>query len=462
MRILHAIHDFLPRHRAGSEIYAFQLCRRLARDHDVAVLCAEYDPSRPHGSLTRREFEGLPVFEVVNNWEFRSFDETYASPELNDALDSALADFAPDVLHIHSLLNLSTDLPALASARCIPSVATLHDYTLVCPSGGQRVHVADKQVCRTIDPERCSRCFPQSHFHAQMVSHPAARIAGRSSAVLGLADNVRRRAPRLFRALRTLVSSPAASISGSDIEKRLAAVRRMSEHVSLFVAPSAALGAEFRALGLEAEKMRISDYGFVPFARAARRPSEKLRIGFVGTLAWHKGAHVLLEAASKLDPAAYELLIYGDPTVFPDYAHALELAAAGLPVRFMGGFDETQIAEVYASIDVLVVSSLWPENSPLVIHEAFMAGLPVVGARQGGIPELVTNGRNGLVYDAYSPDELAAALQRLLGEPGLLDRFAAAVPAVKSIEQDAAEWETVYESLASPRPARHAASAARG
>ncbi len=454
MKILHVIHDFLPRHRAGSEIYAFQLCRRLAHAQEVTVLCAEYDPSRPHGSLARRTFDGLPVLELVNNWEFRSFEETYSSSVLSGALDSALASVAPDVLHIHSLLNLTFDLPALARARGIPSVATLHDYTLVCPSGGQRVHVAEQHVCRTIDPQRCSRCFPESPFHAQMASHAAARLAGKSSAVLGLADSVRRRAPRLFSAIRQWVSAPARPATASDIETRLAAVCRMFEYVDLFVAPSAALGEEYVALGLAREKLRVSDYGFAPLARLARTRRGRLRIGFVGTLAWHKGAHVLVEAAAKLDPQAFEVSIYGDPFVSPAYVKELEAAAKGLPVRFMGGFDETRIAEVYAGIDVLVVSSLWPENSPLVIHEAFMAGVPVVGARTGGIPGLVEDGKSGLLYEATSPGELAAALQRLIDEPAMLDRFVAALPAVKSIDEDAAEWEAVYEqvSSASRRP----------
>jgi glycosyltransferase involved in cell wall biosynthesis len=458
LKILHAIHDFLPRHRAGSEIYAYQLCRQLSRSHDVAVLCAEYDPSRLHGSTVRRTFNGLPVFELVNNWEFHSFEETYASPLLNQALESVLDDFSPDVLHIHSLLNLTVDLPRLARARGIASVATLHDYTLVCPSGGQRVHIAEQHVCRSIDPARCSRCFPQSAFHAQMSSQSAARLAGRSGAVLALADHVRRRAPKLFSAIRQWVSSAAEPLAVADIVRRLEAVHRMFEEVDVFVAPSEALGAEFVALGLAPDKLRVSDYGFMPLTAAPRPRRERLRIGFVGTLAWHKGAHVLVEAAARLRPDTFELLLYGDPAVFPDYVQELEAAAKGLPVRFMGGFDETAIAAVYASVDVLVVSSLWPENSPLVIHEAFMAGVPVVGSRQGGIPELVTHDTNGLLYEAYSSHELAAALQRLIDEPGLLERFAAALPAVKSIAEDAAEWEAVYEGLCEANPFRAAAS----
>ena len=54
LNILHAIHDFLPRHQAGSEIYAFELCAELGRTHDVTVVCAEYDLTRRHGEVTWR------------------------------------------------------------------------------------------------------------------------------------------------------------------------------------------------------------------------------------------------------------------------------------------------------------------------------------------------------------------------------------------------------------------------
>ena len=158
MRILHAIHDFLPRHRAGSEIYAFELARELSRRADVFVLAAEYDPATAHGTIRWRSYEGLTVVEIVNNWQFRSFDETYTSDRINAQLSHVLDATAPDVLHVHNLLNLSFDLPRLARERGIRTVATLHDYTLVCPSGGQRVHVAESHVCESIDADRCARC----------------------------------------------------------------------------------------------------------------------------------------------------------------------------------------------------------------------------------------------------------------------------------------------------------------
>jgi glycosyltransferase involved in cell wall biosynthesis len=96
---------------------------------------------------------------------------------------------------------------------------------------------------------------------------------------------------------------------------------------------------------------------------------------------------------------------------------------------------------------VLVVPSLWPENSPLVIHEAFMHGVPVVGARTGGIPGLVTDGASGLLYEPFSVEGLRAALQRTIDDPALLQRLSNGVPAVKSIADDAREWDARYAAL---------------
>jgi glycosyltransferase involved in cell wall biosynthesis len=171
-----------------------------------------------------------------------------------------------------------------------------------------------------------------------------------------------------------------------------------------------------------------------------------VRIGFVGTLVWHKGLHVLLEAVRQLPVGAWEMEAWGALDTFPDYTDELRRMAAGLPVHFRGAFPNEQAAEVYSRFDLLVVPSLWPENSPLVIHEAFMAGVPVVAARIGGIPELIHDGVNGVLYDAHSASSLADALRGLILRPDRIADMAARAPHVKSIEEDAKDWERRYES----------------
>jgi len=457
LKILHACHDFLPRHKAGAELYAFHLASELGRRHDVAILCAEYDPSRAHGEIVRRNYEGLPVYELINNWSFRSLQESYCSEELNARFEALLDEVQPDVLHLHSLLNLSFDLPGIASSRGIPVVATLHDYTLVCPSGGQRMHVAERFTCDDINPERCARCFRGSPFYGQM--SVAQSVGGRPipGPALRLARAVRARLPQLVDPFARLVQSRSTlDVTPKDVERRLSYLEKVYRDVDLFVAPSKALGEECVRLGMPAQKLRVSDYGFPDFCAERNernerneRPAGPLRIGFVGTLVWHKGVHVLVEAARRLPQSRFELVVYGDLETFPDYTAALKRLGKGCSIRFMGGFKREEAAAVYQDLDTLVVPSLWPENSPLVIHEAYQAGIPVVGARVGGIPGLVDHDRNGLLYDAFDADALAAALMRLIEEPQLLKAFADGLPAVKTIAHDAEEWEGIYRELAS-------------
>lgn len=454
MRIVHAIHDFLPRHAAGSEVYAFQLCRELAQGHHVQVVAAEYDPARPHGTLAWRVHEGLPVIELVNNWE-GTFRDSWHSERISDQLDRILRATQPDVVHIHSLLNLSFELPRLARARGAAVAATLHDHSLVCPAGGQRLHLVEHTVCSDIDPARCAACFPHSPFHAQMSVGAVSRAAGRGGPLTGRAAKwIAGHAPRAAGFARRQVAARRQPMPTVDVQARLDHLRQVFDSVQLFVAPSRFVADAHEQAGLPRSKLVVSDYGFVPLARrepgwrSSDRTRPQVRIGFVGTLVRHKGPHVLIEAAKQLPAGSFDIEIWGAPDTFPDYTAHLKRLAHGLPVTFCGAFRNEQAAEIYGRFDVLVVPSLWPENSPLVIHEAFMAGVPVVAARIGGIPELVRDGVNGVLYDPRSPAALAEVLRGLLLSPGRLTGMAARAPAVKTIQEDARDWEQRYEVLA--------------
>jgi glycosyltransferase involved in cell wall biosynthesis len=454
-RVLHALHDYLPRHQAGSEIYVAGLCAALAEagQHPV-VLAAEFDPGRPQGRLTWRTHAGIPVAEVANTWQFASFEDTYASPALTATLGRVLDMVQPHVLHVHNLLNLSLDLPAAARARRIPVVATLHDYTLVCPSGGQRLHQADAHICRTIDAARCARCFPTSAFHAQW---RFGRMAGRAPArlVAPLAAAARGFArPVAGPASLAAALAPGPRVTPDDIERRLDRARRAWDACDLIVAPSPSLAREYAALGFRSDRLLVSDYGFAPLPRRPRRPTtdRRLRVGFVGSLVWHKGADLLVEAARALPPDRVEIRLFGDPRVSPAYAEALAARAAGLPVRFMGPFDHDAVADAFAEIDLLAVPSRWLENSPLVIHEAFMARVPVVGAAIGGIVDLIESG-GGVLVAPDDPAALVDAIGSLLDAPARVDALRRRIPPVKSIQQDARDWIGRYAGVLASRAA---------
>jgi len=98
-------------------------------------------------------------------------------------------------------------------------------------------------------------------------------------------------------------------------------------------------------------------------------------------------------------------------------------------------------------LDVVVVPSTFPDNSPLVIHEALSAGIPVVASRIGGIPELVAGEVNGILCAPGDREGLRTALLRFVHDPLLRERLAAGAKICRHISDQAAEIRAVYDSL---------------
>ena len=185
----------------------------------------------------------------------------------------------------------------------------------------------------------------------------------------------------------------------------------------------------------------------------ARQPDahHRIRFGYVGSLLSYKGVDVLVRAMARLDAAGAVLHVYGDfkPDADPYHAELRDLAAAAPPgvVVFHGRFDNRRIADVYETIDVLVVPSTSFENSPITIHEAFLFRTPVVTSNIGGMAELVRDGVDGLLFETGSVERLAAALRRFVAEPGLVEQLSTPRP-VKTMGEDVREMETRYRALA--------------
>jgi hypothetical protein len=163
---------------------------------------------------------------------------------------------------------------------------------------------------------------------------------------------------------------------------------------------------------------------------------------------WYKGADVLLEAMQRLAGRPCVLHVHGDFRPAEDPYHArLEELARGAEVVFHGRFANARLAEVHAGIDILAVPSVWYENSPISIREAFLCGTPVVASRIGGMAESVRDGVDGLLFEAGDPDDLARVLARFLDQPGLAESLRANAPPVKTIERNAREMEFRYRAL---------------
>jgi glycosyltransferase involved in cell wall biosynthesis len=165
-----------------------------------------------------------------------------------------------------------------------------------------------------------------------------------------------------------------------------------------------------------------------------------------------KGLHVLIDAFNEMPEESAELHLFGAP-VNPHY-HQEVLGRARHPgVRWRGEFTHDKRWRALADIDVLVVPSTWYENSPLTIHEARAARVPVIASAIGGIPELVHHGLTGLTFPAGDAAALAACLREVIDNPGRLAEWRRSILPPKTLEAQAVEIEGIYRDLCAARAA---------
>jgi glycosyltransferase involved in cell wall biosynthesis/MoaA/NifB/PqqE/SkfB family radical SAM enzyme len=414
------------RFNAGSEVYTQALAQGLAERHTVQVFTRREDPFSPEFDVRREADPDDPriLLHLVNVPDGR---DRYRRDGVDERFAEVLDEFRPHVVHVGHLNHLSTSLIEQASLRDIPIVFTLHDYWLMCPRGQfMQMHPVNPSdlwaSCSGQEDRTCAeRCYARYFSGApderdEDVAHWTAWV-----------------------------------------RRRMEHVRRISGLVDRFVAPSRTLLDRFRTeLGIPADRIVYQDYGFnVGSLRGRERePEPEIVFGYIGTHIPAKGIHHLIEAFGEVR-GPVRLRIWGRPR--GANTEALHAMAASLPgdaasrVEWLPEYRNADIVrEVFNRVDAIVVPSVWVENSPLVIHEALQARVPVITGDVGGMSELVSDGENGLLFAHREPAALRAAMQRLVDEPGLAARLGARgyLPSesgdVTDIREHVREMEALY------------------
>lgn len=447
MKILLVAHFFPPTHTAGAEKRALGYALALQKlGHHVQVVCAgDWDQGEKHWNGFRDEnYQGIAVRRIHLNWVKASDPNRslYDNPQVEAQLGAWLDTWKPDIVHIISLLTLTAAVVRAVKKRGLPIIFTLTDYWIICPKislvrgdgslcDGQ-VSSWDCLKCmlwNTRAYQGLRRALPETPARAllQWASRtpPVSRLRG----LRGLAWNMddRRRVMREIAPLFDCVTAPS-SFLGSVIDKS-----------SIFPRPVRIIHSGHDLAWLQ--------------AMPAKQPSGVVRLGYIGQLIPVKGVDLLARAFRlAADEGKAQLLIYGDAASDPQYAALLRAAARGADnIRFMGAFPHSRLGEVLAEMDVLVVPSQWHENNPRVIQEAFAGKTPVIASNVGGIAEFVRHDVNGLLFEQGSVGDLRAQIERVLVEPGLIQRLQAGIGPVKTIAEEMDEIIDIYKELV-PHP----------
>ena len=443
MRILFAVHQFFPESGAGVELVTLGLAKELrARGHETFVLAAKRSlpgDIRPY-ETEDYDHEGVPVRRVGRPDEgpYRPYRLNYENGEMARSAREYAREVGPDAVHAMHLQGLSASVVSAFKDLGLPVVFTAADFWTVCPVVDLRRH--DGAMCRGPETHHCVRCIASRN--------PDPRINRRAD----LPGAAVKAADLLSRTPLTRFSGALRQVA--DVRERPASIREGMEGVDRVLAYTRLTEDLLGRNGIGGGRTLVSPYGIdasrLREAGDVRRPSPTLRVGFVGTLAPHKGPDLLVRAFRAL-PRDLDatLRVYGGGEGYEDYAEGLRRLAAGDGrVGFGGSFAKEDLGRVLAEMDVLVVPSRWYENAPGVIFEAFATGLPVVATDLGGMSEFVRHAENGLLFPLNDVGSLADRLRRLIEEPGLLEGLRRGIGPVKTIGEYAEELETLYDSLA--------------
>jgi len=450
VKILLTTHVFLPDYSSGTEILTFNTARELQRlGHEVEI-CTGFLAQPGLADSERFDtyvYEGLRVHRFMHNAAPMGEQSNVAEAEYNNLFFARwfrgyLRQFEPDIAHFFHLGLLTASAIDVCQELGVPMVMTPTDFWLICPNN--QLRLPDNSLCK--GPDRDSvNCMKHAVSNSQ--SPGIARVFNRlpHRAVASMIWGINRGA----------FSGSWFSPMVRALYQRAGFLRERMNKLDRVIVPTRLMEEMLVTHGLIPDKVVFSRFGIRPTATEAhiQDAAGKVRIGFIGGLSEHKGAHLLVSAVRLLpDLASLDLKIYGRNDLNPEYFEKLlRLADADQRICFCGTFPNESIGKIFAELDVLVVPSIWYENTPLVIYSAQAAGCPVIASNLGGMAEVVGHEQNGLLFEAGDVAGLASAIERLARDRELLQQLAANAVGPKSIGDYVSELQNVYDEVLAER-----------
>ncbi|MER6534225.1 glycosyltransferase [Streptomyces sp900105755] len=293
------------------------------------------------------------------------------NPGVRSELAARLRDERPDVVHVHNVFPLLSPAVLAACADAgVPAVATLHNYTQVCPPGTlQR------------DGRPCAECVGTAPVPA--VRHGCYRDSRLATVPLAVSLSVNR--------------------------------RRWWTGVERFLCISAAQRDVLVRSGMPAERLTVK-HNFVPDPGSCRE-GEGEHLLYLGRLAEAKGVRLLMAAWDEIAAGGgvgVPLVIAGTG---PLEREVTAWAAGRDDVRYAGLLDTAECRKAIARSVAVVAPSTWLEAFGLVVVEAMAAGVPTVAAGHGAFVELVDDGVTGLLHRPGDAGSLASRIRRIAADP---------------------------------------------
>lgn len=351
----------------GAETYIFGIIKLLRKEnHDVYLF--SYD------SENRKDEHSL----ILKHTKKRSkllFHRFIFNPRVYRELKQYIKEINPDIVHLHNNYTYSNSVLLALKKFDIPVVHHVHDWGLICPTSWS-VYKKNLQVCKSVEgiQLKCltSGCLP---FHHWLLTYFRNKIR----------------------------------------------IKLERDNVDLFISPSIKLRDYLKDHNLIPA---IWLPHFIEFEDLKVKTPKQNIILYVGVLSVNKGVEYLIRAVPLIkEKVDVKIHIVGDGPERSKLEQLSKNLGIENDVKFFGKIPHDKVIEAYSKAKILVMPSIWMENSPFVLYEAMSAGKPIIASNRGGIVDLVRNGINGFIVEPASPEEIANKAIKLLKDKKLLRQY---------------------------------------
>jgi glycosyltransferase involved in cell wall biosynthesis len=409
-RVVLLVHGHPDYSAGGGEMAAYSLYRALQdQAPGNAWLISAITRDRARGEQGARM---IRIDDSPHEWAFIADGSDWpdfrasSARSMLEELIPFLQRIDPDVVHLHHYLIFGVDLMRLLRKHLPRArlVMTIHEFLAICTRDGQMVTRPGETLCAKASQIRCTGCYPE--------------------------------------------------LTRAHIWRREVWFKRHFELVDQFTAPSEFARRRYIGWGVPGERITVVPNAQLAVTRPVHetpyRRTDRPVFAFFGQINPYKGVNVLLDAAERLRAMTdlpFEVQVHG---VIQQHQTGLKelldarFAALAPHVVYRGPYDSGRVIPLMRSADFVVVPSVWWENSPVVIEEAFHARRPVICADIGGMAEKVEDGVNGLHFRARDPEALAQVMLQCVADPTLGRRLSAGVRRLPSFPDSAADYRAVY------------------
>ncbi|MFI3238972.1 MAG: glycosyltransferase [Bacteroidales bacterium] len=327
--------------------------------HEVAIFSMQHPENLP--SNYSKYFPSEVRFKSIGGI-YKTFTRPFGSKDVIQRFQELINDFKPDIIHLHNIhTQLSPIIGEVAAKNGIKVIWTLHDYKLICP----------RYDCLRNGEVICEECFTDKSkvlkYNCMKNSKIASKIAYREA------------------------------ITWSR--------ERLEGFTTHFIAPSQFMADKMIQAGFSKSKINTL-CNFIDIDKTFREEYDKGDYYcFIGRLSHEKGVKTLIEAANQLP---YKLKVIGGGELMDELR-----GIAKANIEFVGFKQWDEIKEIVGKARFSVIPSEWYENNPLSVIEAQCLGTPVLGAKIGGIPELIENNISGMIFESRNTIDLKHGIEAM-------------------------------------------------